>query len=216
MIQFSIMKITNIFLFGDSITYGARDTENGGWATQLRVYFDKKTGQGLEVKYYCYNLGISGETTDGLLSRFKAEATARIEPEEENVIVFAYGANDSAYLPKEKRFNVTLEKFQSNLEEMVVQAKTFSSKMVFLNITPVIDSLTKSREYRSRLNEYLAKYNDVIQKTVDKHKLALIDVNSVFVKIGTERLFSSDGLHPNAEGHKVILDTVTSSLEKIL
>ncbi len=210
------MKITNIFLFGDSITYGARDTEYGGWATQLRIYFDKKTGEGTGAKYYCYNLGISGEVTDELLERFVSEVCARIDSTEKNIILFAYGANDSAYLPKEDRFNVTLEKFQSNLEEAATQAKKFSSKIVFLNITPVVDSLTKNMEYRSRLNEYVDKYNLILKAVSAECGAVLIDLNSILKKYQFENLLSKDGLHPNTQGHKVIFEKVKEALETLI
>ncbi len=32
----------NICIFGDSITYGAFDTEKGGWVNRLHLYLDSK------------------------------------------------------------------------------------------------------------------------------------------------------------------------------
>jgi len=210
------MKLINVFAFGDSITYGARDAVNGGWASQLRIYLDQRSDPNEGPKYYTYNLGISGETTDGLLKRFPREAEARIDPGEENVILFAYGANDAAWLPKESRFNVALERFRSNLMEAVAQARKLSARILLLNITPVIDRLTANREYRSRLNEYVVKYNQVLGELAEKEGLILIDINSAFMKARVEGMLSEDGLHPNEKGHQLILKAVKSALEKII
>ena len=49
-----------ICIFGDSITWGAYDPEQGGWATRLRNYFEKQDND-VDV----YNLGISGDNING-------------------------------------------------------------------------------------------------------------------------------------------------------
>jgi len=62
----------NILIFGDSITWGAYDPEQGGWATRLRNYFEAKNHD-VDV----YNLGISDDITSGLLNRVEAEVKSR-------------------------------------------------------------------------------------------------------------------------------------------
>jgi len=83
-------RIMNICIFGDSITWGAYDPINGGWVGLLRNYFEKKSEGEIEI----YNLGISGNTTDGLLKMIENESIPR-EPE---VIVLAIGINDTQYI----------------------------------------------------------------------------------------------------------------------
>ena len=63
----------NVLIFGDSITWGAYDPEQGGWATRLRNYFEEKDND-IDV----YNLGISGDTTADLLERIEIEAKSRV------------------------------------------------------------------------------------------------------------------------------------------
>ena len=67
-----------ILIFGDSIVYGAWDSE-GGWVDRLKrdahkLYFDTKG----ETKIQILNCGIGGETSRGLLKRVEQEILSRI------------------------------------------------------------------------------------------------------------------------------------------
>lgn len=75
-----------VCIFGDSITQGYNDFDNGGWADQLKIYFNKENPD-----HSFFNLGISGDNTEDLLKRFKVEVEAR-NPE---VFIIAIGINDS-------------------------------------------------------------------------------------------------------------------------
>jgi lysophospholipase L1-like esterase len=86
-----------------------------------------------------YNCGVSGDTTNELLNRFKIESEAR----EPNIIIIAIGINDSYYHGTKDRPSVTIEKFQNNLQELVNQAKKFCPNVIFLGLTPVDENKTK-------------------------------------------------------------------------
>ena len=72
-----------ICVFGDSIAWGASDSEKGGWVERLKIYMGEHRSGNV------YNLGVSGDTTNDLLERFEQEAKAR----ESDVIIFAVGTN---------------------------------------------------------------------------------------------------------------------------
>ena len=182
-----------ICIFGDSITWGAVDPENGGWVAQLRRYFETNDEYNVSV----YNNGISGDNTDDLLIRFKVECVAR-EPQ---IIIFAIGINDSQYIKTKDNPRVSLEKFQNNLEELINQAKNFSDKIVFISLTRIeeeklmpIPWIAKEIFYD---NDNVAKYNAVIEKVSSEHNLPFIDLLNLL-----ELSDLSDGLHPNSNGHK--------------
>ncbi len=204
-----------IFAFGDSITYGASDLEMGGWTNRLRLYFDNKN-DGPDVRFY--NMGVPGETTDGLVKRFRQETETRLRENWENLFIFAYGMNDCAFLPAESKFAVDLDGFYGNLNRTIKESKMFSSEIILLNINPVVDEITAvPRENRKhRLNENIDRYNEKIKEIADQNSLLLADVNSEFKKQDYEELLSEDGLHPNAEGHKVIFEMVKKRVEKLL
>jgi lysophospholipase L1-like esterase len=94
-----------IFVFGDSLAYGAWD-EKGGWALRLRRHFDKKMfdiGGNIndlnDDNYHTvFTLGNTiGENSIGLLKRVRPELDARLHEEDKaRVAVFSIGPNDSA------------------------------------------------------------------------------------------------------------------------
>ena len=90
-----------IFCFGDSITYGKWDAEHCGWVQRLRRFLDKNWeiyGDNL-----VYNLGVSGDTTKNLLTRFEFEIEQRLKEEKEEVLIIFYiGINDSLFFLKGK------------------------------------------------------------------------------------------------------------------
>jgi hypothetical protein len=65
-----------IFLFGDSIAYGAWDPE-GGWVERLRQWLFVTTRDEYNLGTFLYNLSIVGDTTTDLLKRFTTEIEAR-------------------------------------------------------------------------------------------------------------------------------------------
>lgn len=179
-----------ICIFGDSITWGAIDPENGGWATQLRRYFETN-----DYDISVYNQGISGDNTNDLLARFEVECKAR-EPQ---IIIFAIGINDSQHVKSSGVKGVSVERFQNNLMELVKQAKNFSEKIAFIGLTKVdqssIPKIWGTEKFYD--NDIIAKYNAVIEKISSEHVLPFLDLLALL-----EISDLDDGLHPNSEGHK--------------
>ena len=208
-----------IFAFGDSITYGAWDIENSGWINLLRRQLDKRAETDPNFYTLTYNLGIPGETTNGLVKRIEPEIKSRLRNDQENIFIFAYGANDAAFIPSENKFRVSLEQFGNNIEAAIKTARNFSSKIMILDITPVVDEKTIHPEHkdRSRLNEYIKLYNEKLKIVTDKFSVSLVNVFDEFMKNNhAEILDEDDGLHPNAKGHKMIFGLVKNQLDKFL
>lgn len=81
--------MAHYLIFGDSITQGFNDL-TGGWVQRLR--------ESLTLDDFVINLGVSGDTSDGLLARFEVELKPRLSTEgESNIILIAIGSNDSAW-----------------------------------------------------------------------------------------------------------------------
>jgi len=182
-----------ICIFGDSITWGAVDPENGGWVAQLRRYFETNNDYDITV----YNNGISGDNTDDLLVRFKVECAAR-EPQ---IIIFAIGINDSQYIKTKDNPRVSLEKFQNNLVKLINQAKSFSDEIIFIGLTkvdePKVTPIPWSTDEKFYYNDSIEKYNTVIKKVSIEYKLPFLNLIDLL-----ELSDLDDGLHPNSNGHK--------------
>ena len=83
-----------IFIFGDSIAYGAWDPE-GGWVERLRQWLFVTTRDEYNLGTFLYNLSIVGDTTADLLKRFTTEIEAR---QQGDIIFFAAGINDAQFV----------------------------------------------------------------------------------------------------------------------
>ena len=181
-------------VFGDSIAWGSGDPVNGGWVAQLRHY--------LETNNYdlrVYNQGISGEDTDRLLVRFGLENEVR----NSEIIILAIGINDSQYIGTKDNPRVSLEKFQSNLNELISQANKTTKTIVFVEITNVDESLLTPVPWSDEKlffdNDTIGKHNNVIKSVCNEHDLPFINLLNL---LDTDDL--EDGLHPNTNGHKKI------------
>lgn len=205
----------NIFLFGDSITYGAWDRE-GGWASRLRKFVDLKILSSETDDYYhlVYNLGISGERTDYLLERFEGELRARTRREKDCAVVFAIGANDSQYSNAEKTFNTSPEQFEKNIVELIRMARGATSRIAFVGLLPGDDAKMDPipwRPERTYKNEYISRYNGIVKKVCSEQGTIFIDVFDDFLGQDHTSLLE-DGIHPNNEGHRMIFERVRDAL----
>ena len=193
--------MTVVCVFGDSIAWGAADSESGGWVARLNSY--------LQISGYdaiVYNRGVCGDDTDRLLRRFKMEATA-LEPD---VIIFAIGINDSQHVRPRKDSRIRIEKFRKNLEVLLNQAKRITGRIIYVGLTRVDESKTvpipcDAVDYYN--NESISGYDAAIKKLCQKNKVAYIGMLDLLSAYDLE-----DGLHPNSRGHEKMFERVRKSL----
>lgn len=206
--------MAQILIFGDSITWGAWD-EEGGWVHRIKKDIDKKVIES-NFNYYntVYNLGISGDETDNILKRFEPEIVRRLDENEEAVIIFAIGVNDSQYINAERQHRVPLERFKQNLEKLTQLARKHSNKIIFIGLTPVDDSLLDPTQWdidNVYKNEYVEKFNIALEEFCIKEGLPFIKVFEPFMTKDYKNLLI-DGLHPNSKGHKLLFELVKNHL----
>lgn len=201
-----------IFAFGDSITYGSWDAQ-GGWADRLKRYSYEYIEADPQKWIEVYNLGILGDRTDHLLKRFMVETEQRLDVNDTSVFLFAFGANDAAFIPDNNDFKISPDEFVANLHAVIQQAKLFSSTIALLTITPVNESVTsRAAEEKVRKNEYIERYNQNIKRLAREENIEVIDVYDVFINSDPNTLLDEDGLHPNTQGHEIIFEQVRDYL----
>ncbi|WP_440067253.1 SGNH/GDSL hydrolase family protein [Tenacibaculum discolor] len=198
--------MTHIICFGDSITRGENDNEKGGWTDRLKAYCMELFLKNRKDEICVFNMGIGGETTEGLIKRFVNEFDTRLLKDANNIVTLAYGANDIASLNGKNA--VSIEKFRDNLNLCIDHALKHNATVYLINILPVIedDNNTKKRSLKDIL-----RYNDVLLSIAQKQNINLIDVHSKF-DITKENLLTYDGVHPNAEGHEKIFNIIKESI----
>ncbi len=163
-------KIIYGLFFGDSITYGEYDGVFGGWVDILKRYALQKFHEGNGDELILFNLGIGGETTDGLLKRMPVELEAR-NSADGNLIFISYGANDLA--KKDGVQVVEAEKFKNNIITAVHHAQRFSKDIYLVSILPVsknIDGVVVGSG-KLRTNEEVIVYNDILKSIAADYAL---------------------------------------------
>lgn len=196
-------------IFGASITYGAWDKE-GGWVQRLRKCLEK------DQEILIYNLGVSGDNTEDLLERFESETKSRLREDTSIEIIFDIGINDSQFIHSKGRNSIPEDKFKNNIHKLIELARKYSSKIIFIGLTPVDEAKTCPIEWnknKSYKNEYIKKYNNLIKLICKENNIPFIDIFSEWVKLNYKKLLE-DGLHPNTEGHKLIYERIKEFLEK--
>jgi lysophospholipase L1-like esterase len=82
-------RAMRICFIGDSFVSGAFDVECLGWAGRITADARRR---GHDVSHY--NLGIRGETSNHMATRWRQEAEHRQSPQQEGRLVFEFGVND--------------------------------------------------------------------------------------------------------------------------
>lgn len=201
-------------IFGDSITYGAWDFDEGGWVNRLRKFLDKKNSADIENYFLAYNLGIDGDGAVNLLKRIDEESESRflgIGAELSRVIILAIGTNDSCYLGTKNNVAVDQNEFQNNLSEIIKKARNFTSEIILIGIAKGSDKdtvpLKSSTTGKCYDKENIIVYNNIIKKICEKEGVLFIDILN---NMADEDF--CDGLHPNSKGHQKIFEIVKDFL----
>lgn len=161
------------------------------------------------------NRGIRSQITSQMLVRFRPDVIA-LRPR--SVVILA-GTNDIAGKQNPQIMNVV----RDNLSSMAELAQLHSIRVVFASLLPVSD-YSKGKEGRPILQttirrpEQIKTLNEWIKKYANDNGLTYLDYyNAMVDKQGFLKAeFSSDGLHPNSHGYKVMAglaeQAITSSL----
>lgn len=177
-----------IVAFGDSLTAGHGLPAGQSYADFLQKELDRKG-----LAFRIVNQGISGDTTDGGLERIQA-ATA-LKPK---VVILELGANDGLR-------GLPVTSTRANLAAMIDACQKAGA-------TVLLCGMTLPRNYGAR---YIADFEKVFQDLVREKKVAFIPF---FLEgVATRReLIQADGLHPTAEGCRLVALHVMKYLEPLL
>jgi lysophospholipase L1-like esterase len=202
-----------VLVFGDSISYGAWDTE-AGWVERLKREAHIKTvlSEGKE-KVQIINLGIGGDTSTKILKRISSEIEARHSNSWPFVFLIMIGTNDERSVGGEVETSV--EQFENNIRDIIKIAKQYSNKIAFLGIPPLGKPVIafKGQEYS---DERVKVYEQKVQAIAYEADLIFEPVRPAFEQAGLDGLFAYDFLHPNDKGHALIAEKAELILDKFL
>jgi lysophospholipase L1-like esterase len=206
-----------VLVFGASITQGFWDTK-GGWVGRLRKYYDEKALQNIQQDNYStiFNLGISGDTTAGLLKRLDAETEAR--KNQELAFIFSIGTNNAAVEGNGKQWS-SPETYRSELEQIIEKARKYSSKIMLVGMSSCDETKTTPVFWQdiNYTNDRMFEFEQVMRQVSREQNLAHVPVFEVLKEKqeAGEEMFA-DGLHPNNKGHELIFKLVQPKLDELL
>lgn len=189
----SSSKDTNsktILFFGNSLTagYGLDTKESFPSLIQNRL-------DSLHLKYTVINAGLSGETTSGGKNRLDWVLKQKVD-----IFVLELGANDGLR-------GIPLEETRNNLQNIIdaVLAKNSETKIV----------LTGMQIPPNMGQAYTKEFRTIFPDLATKNELLLIPFLLEGVA-GNPKLNLPDGIHPTAEGQKIVRENVWKILKPIL
>jgi lysophospholipase L1-like esterase len=179
-----------VVFYGDSIT--------DAW--KLAEYFPGKP---------YVNRGISGQTTPQMLVRLRPDVLA-LKPK---VLVILAGTNDIA----SNTGPMTLEMIQDNYASIAELARAHGIRVVFASVLPIHDygrvkmSERRPMEKINALNEWLKKYSaEQGHVYLDYYSKMLDDKGLLRAEL------AADGLHPNADGYKIMAPLAEAAIQQAL
>lgn len=183
-------KPISIVFYGDSITAGYGIDPNYSYPAEIQRIFDKK---GLNAKVT--NAGLSGETSAGGLTRINWILKKQVD-----VFVLELGGNDGLR-------GLPLEQTRQNLQKILdtVKAKYPEAKIIVAGMEVPPNLGKKYTEEFRYIYPDLARKNDVT--------LIPFILDGVG---GDSSLNQGDGIHPNADGHKIIAENVAKVIEELI
>lgn len=177
-----------IACFGDSLTAGMGLDPGQSFPDLLQQDLDRRG-----LRYRAVNLGSSGDTTQDGLARLPL-----VLAEKPAIVLLELGANDGLR-------GQPVAGTESNLSQMIEALQKAGAKVVLAGIT-------LPPNYGP---EYIKQFDAMFRNLATKYKAPLIPFLLAGVG-GNPQLMQRDGLHPNAEGTRIVEATVMKTLEPLL
>jgi acyl-CoA thioesterase I len=179
-----------ILFYGDSLTAGYGLSTEEAFPNQVEKKLKAK-GKNCKV----VNAGLSGETSAGGLSRLDWVLRQPID-----IFVLELGGNDGLR-------GLPLEQTHKNLQAIIDKVKTKYPKVKIVVAGMMVPP--------NMGPEYTTQFKKIYPELAQKNKASLIPFLLENVG-GNEKLNIADGIHPNADGHRLVADNVLKIIEPML
>ena len=185
----SLATASTLLVMGDSLSAAYNLRQQDGWVSLLETQLSQSHP---DIKVV--NASVSGETTQGGLSRFQA----LLNTHQPSWVILELGANDALR-------GYPLSQTTLNLETMVEQAQQADALVLLVgNQIP--------QNYGKR---YTQMFFDLYKDIASKYALAYLPFMLEGVALNNA-LMQDDGLHPNKDGQPVILENILPHLLPLL
>ena len=181
-----------ILVLGDSLSAEYGLPRGSGWVALLDARLKSH-----QPPYKVVNASISGDTTSGGRSRL-SKVLALHAPA---VVVIELGGNDALR-------GLPLKETESNLAAMTEAAQMTGAKVLLLG-------MQVPPNYGA---DYNTRFSQAFEHVAKARKAALVPffLQGVADSPDVANLFQNDRIHPKAEAHPLMLETVWPQLKKLL
>jgi acyl-CoA thioesterase-1 len=177
-----------IVAFGDSLTAGYGLSEEQSYTTLLQQKLEDKN-----YRYRVINAGVSGDTSAGGARRIDWALEGNVK-----FLILELGGNDALR-------GQPVTELKKNLAQIIERAQS-------RNVTVILAGMEAPPNLGE---EYTRAYRQVFRDLAKKYKVAFIPF--VLEGVGGRAEFNQpDGIHPNAEGEKIMTENVWRVLEPLL
>jgi acyl-CoA thioesterase I len=180
----------NIVFFGNSLTAGYGVDPSEAFPALIQTKLDS-----FKLPYQVINAGLSGETSSGGNSRIDWVLRQRVD-----IFILELGGNDGLR-------GITLSETSKNLQEIVdkVKLKYPTAKIILagMQIPPNMG------------RKYTTEFRNMFQQLSIRNQIYLIPFLLEGVG-GVSALNQHDGIHPNAQGHKIVAENIWKVLQPLL
>lgn len=206
---------SRMVMIGDSITDCGRtqpigEGTNGGLGDGYVLFTEalidsKYTKHQIRVT----NMGISGNTSRDLLSRWQTDVID-LKPDWVTILI---GINDiwrKFDRPKQKEIHVPIEEYKENVKSMIERTKEAGSKVVLM--TPFYLEPNKEDAMRAMSDQY----GQICIELAREYGLILVDLQSRFNEFMVNNypaVLSPDRVHPNTVGHMMIANEFLKAVD---
>ena len=186
----SSVKKKTILFFGNSLTAGYGVDPSEAFPALIQDKIDS-----LHLNYKVINAGVSGETT--------ADGNSRIDwilKQPIDIFALELGGNDGLR-------GIPLSVTEKNLQSIIDKVKTkYPDVKIILEGIQIPPNMGP---------DYTTKFKEIYPRLASKNKIQLLPFLLKGVG-GDSNLNQRDGIHPTAEGHKIVAKNVWEILKKDL
>ena len=178
-----------IVAFGDSLTAGFGLTEKESYPYLLQ---EKLKADGYD--YEVINAGVSGDTSAGGLERIEWT----LDQDNIQILILELGANDMLR-------GLSVAQMKKNLDAIIKKAKAKNVRVLLCGLFPPEAPVTKDQSAFAAAFRDLAKENNVAFLPFFLENVG-----------GMRTMNQADGIHPNAEGTRIVTQNVYQALRPLL
>ncbi|RYG29870.1 MAG: arylesterase, partial [Chitinophagaceae bacterium] len=185
----AVTEKKTIVFFGNSLTAGYGLSPSQAFPALIQKKLDS-----LGLAYQVVNAGVSGETSSGGNTRVDWILKQPVD-----IFVLELGANDGLR-------GIPLAETRKSLQAIIdkVKKKNPGVKLVFagMQIPPNMGQ------------QYTTEFKNIYTDLADKNGMTLVPF--LLEGVGGEaRLNQEDGIHPTAEGHRIVAENLWRQMEKL-